>query len=301
MEIKLITRETCPICNFSSSEVIFKRKFTEETIKEYLAINFQGHANIEFLNDGDFEIVRCNKCGGSYQKHVLNDAGLAELYDQWVDPSLAEEWNKNLKSEKRDQYGYVFNLLKNHTRKETGQIKVLDFGAGFGDSLMIANELGFETYAYEFSRERIQFLTNKGIKVLEANSKMLFDLIIVNNVLEHVTYPSKELEKINLHLGKSGLVYLAVPDCPNMIKRLRIASKINDATKLHSSLMKANVGAFQHINYFTNRSLKVLLNDNGLVPLNPFRRLLFEPRSIKALIRPFYRYYFGTTFFLKKL
>jgi hypothetical protein len=75
---------------------------------------------------------------------------------------------------------------------------------------------------------------------------------------------------------------------------------IIDAKELYRVFLDASVGAFQHINFFTNYNLKLLVNNMGLRLIFPFKLALIKPLSIKSFIRPFYRYYFGTKFFLMK-
>ena len=177
---------------------------------------------------------------------------------------------------------------------------MLDYGAGFGDSLLSAKEMGFETYAYEYSTERVHFLDEKGINTIDDKNEMHFDFIMVNQILEHLSYPDEILKIITHKLNKNGLVYIAVPYCPHIEKKLKKTDNIPEAKELHRVLLDASVGAFQHLNFYTNQSLKRLLRNVGLKPINPFIQALIKPLSLKSIIRPFYRYYLGTSFFLVK-
>ena len=101
-------------------------------------------------------------------------------------------------------------------------------------------------------------------------------------------------------LNKNGLVYIAVPNCPHIVKKLEKTDNITDAKELHRVLLDASVGAFQHINFFTNYNLKLLFKKHGIKPIGPIKQSLTKPLSIKSFIRPFYQYYFRTSFFLMK-
>jgi hypothetical protein len=46
----------------TSSKIIFNRSFNKELIKEYMNVAYQGNADIEFLEDITFEIVKCSEC-----------------------------------------------------------------------------------------------------------------------------------------------------------------------------------------------------------------------------------------------
>lgn len=200
----IILRDKCPICDSTSSKTIFNRSFNEEIIKKYMEVGYQGNADIEFLKDVHYEIAKCNNCKLSYQKYVLNNVKLNELYNKWIDPQLAIKWNESNKFSYKN-YFHIFNFAKKQLKKQTSEIKVLDYGAGFGDLLILASEMGFDTYAYEYSTERIRFLESKGIKTITNNCDMLFDFIIANQVFEHLTYPKLVLEEINwLFIKSSG-------------------------------------------------------------------------------------------------
>ena|GEM_PF-981191 len=62
MKKGIISRDKCPICNSTSLKIIFNRSFNEELIKEYMNVAYQGNADIEFLEDITFEIVKCSEC-----------------------------------------------------------------------------------------------------------------------------------------------------------------------------------------------------------------------------------------------
>jgi 2-polyprenyl-3-methyl-5-hydroxy-6-metoxy-1,4-benzoquinol methylase len=302
MKEDIILRDKCPICNSTSSKSIFNRSFNEKFIKDYMNVAYQGNADIEFLEDVNFEIVKCNGCNFSYQKYVLNEKRLNDLYNKWIDPKLAQEWNEDGdKISAKNSYIFILNFAKNYLKKEPAKIKVLDFGAGFGNALILAKEMGFDSYAYEYSVERIKFLEGKGIKTIDDKNEMLFDFVIVNQVLEHITYPDEILKIIISKLDKNGLAYLDVPNCPQLEKKLLDVNNIKEPNDFQQALEKASVSAFQHLNFFTNHSLKLLFRKCGAKPISPFIQSIKNPLTVKSVLRPIYRHYFSTGFFLRKL
>jgi len=301
MKEGIILRDKCPVCNCTSSKSIYNHSFNEELVKEYMNVAYQGNSDIEFLKDVNFEIVKCKKCNHSYQKYILNEIRSNELYNKWIDPKLAQEWNENGDKVKlKQRYLKIFNYVKFISKQKPENIKVLDFGAGFGDSLIIAKDLGYDAYAYEYSFERIKILEEKGIRTIDKKSKIKFDFIIVNQILEHIAYPMAVLEKIKSKLNISGLVYIAVPNCPLIERKLKNTENIKDATELHKALLKSSVAAFQHINFFTNNTLKLLLKRSDFKPIFPLKQLLVKPINLKDSIKPFYKYYFGAGLFARR-
>jgi 2-polyprenyl-3-methyl-5-hydroxy-6-metoxy-1,4-benzoquinol methylase len=300
MKKGIIIREKCPVCRSISSKTIFLRRFNEELIKEYMMEAYQGNADIRFLEDVLFEIVKCDDCNLSYQKYVLDDELLKVLYDKWIDPKLAKDWYERGKTKRKSRYfSFILNFVKRQLKKECSKIKILDYGAGFGDFLVVAKAMEFDSYAYEFSNKRIDYLKRKGIKIIDERTEILFDFILVNQVLEHLTYPKESLKFISSKLKKDGIIFVSVPNCNKIEKKIKATKLITDAKQFHRILLDASVGAFQHINFFSNYNLKQLLKSIGLKPISPFRQIFVEP-SIKSLIRPFYKYKFGTAFFAEK-
>ena len=296
----ILSRDKCPVCNSDFLKSIFKRNFNEDIIRKYMNVAYQGNADISFLNDIDFEILKCKKCNLAFQKNVLNEEKLNELYNKWIDPKLAEEWNKQKLEEKTIIYLQILTFANNYLKKYRSNIKVLDYGAGYGDSLILAKKMGFDSYALEYSTERISYMKERGVSVIGQNSNKLFDFIIVNQILEHVTYPNGILKDIHSRLNDNGIAYLSVPNCPSIEKRLLKTDNIVDENEFHRVLLDASVGAFQHINFFTNSSFKTLVKKTDFEVITPYVQAFSNPKSIKSFIRPFYRYYFGTSFFVKK-
>ena len=294
----LILREKCPVCNSMDSKTIFSRSFNERLIKKYMNIGYHGNADITFLKDENYTIVKCRKCKLAYQENVLPEDKLNELYNEWIDPLLAQEWKERKKAQKRIHYSRVLNVAKRQIKKKIKEINVLDFGAGFGELLLVATEMGFNSFAYEYSTERIDFLERKGINVIGDSNKMLFDIIICDQILEHVTSPSEILNTISLFLNNNGVIYVSVPNCFHIERMLKKAKDVTDEKELHRLLLNASVAAFQHINFFRHSNLIMLLRMHNLININPIKQIS-KPLSINSFLRPFYKHFFGTGFFLK--
>lgn len=299
----ILERPSCLICNSHSFKSIFKRSFNEDIIKNYMIEQYSGNADIGFLQDVDFEILKCTECDFAFQSRILTDEKLNELYDQWIDPVGAREWHFNNGGGGDVRVNYYKNLLqyaKSYLKKDFEKIKFLDCGAGFGDSFLASEQLGIDSYAIEYSAERIQFLKEQGVHVIDNDDKTLFDFIIVDQILEHTTYPGEFLDNIYSKLNDNGLVYLAVPNCHSLEKKLKNVDDILDAKELHTKLFNASVGAFQHINFFNNSTLETLIKKHRFEVVFPLKHPFIKPVTLKSFLRPLYHFYYGTVFFLKK-
>ncbi|MGB7267119.1 MAG: methyltransferase domain-containing protein [Terracidiphilus sp.] len=117
--------------------------------------------------------------------------------------------------------------------------KILDFGAGPCDKTAVLQAMGFECSAYDDlqdawhvksnNRERIvAFAESAGIHFTLAKPgvglgypKAYFDMLILNDVLEHLHDSPRELMNSLLELVKpNGLLLMTVPNAGNIRKRL---------------------------------------------------------------------------------
>jgi len=301
MKKGIIERNQCPVCTSKSLKTIYKKYFNEPLLTEYINIAYQGNADIDFIKTEIFEIEKCCNCNFKFQKYVLDEEKLDELYNKWIDPKLALSWRRRSLNSKKHFYIKILNLAKKQIKVRNHKIKFLDFGAGFGDALLMAKEFNFEPYAIEYSKERIAYLKQNGISVIDEMDNKTFDFIMANQVLEHITDPLRILESIVSKLSNNGLIFLAVPNCAQLEHNLKKTENIQNASDLHKAFLEANVSAFQHINFFSNSDLKLLLKESGLKLVNPLKLAFSKPINFKSIIRPYYQHFLGTSFFLQKI
>lgn len=97
--------------------------------------------------------------------------------------------------------------------------KLLDFGSGKGQFLVIAKQRSWTCLGIETATERAKFgIRNYGLKVISEFYKegtipgAPFDLITLNHVLEHLPQPMALLkELLDTNLAEKGLLYVEVP------------------------------------------------------------------------------------------
>lgn len=97
--------------------------------------------------------------------------------------------------------------------------RLLDFGSGKGQFLVVAKQSGWDEIGVETAKERADFAREKyEVKVSQefySEGKVedgSFDLITLNHVLEHLPDPLGLLKKLlDSNLSKDGLIYVEVP------------------------------------------------------------------------------------------
>lgn len=113
---------------------------------------------------------------------------------------------------KLDRFGRNLTL-KNFGKKG----KLLDLGCGAGDFLSLATRMGWDAYGCDFDPVVIKNCKNKGLNVrlggLDAYSNLeKFDVITMNQVIEHVTEPRKILRDCYHALNNNGCLWIGTPN-----------------------------------------------------------------------------------------
>jgi SAM-dependent methyltransferase len=102
-------------------------------------------------------------------------------------------------------------ISKNFKRK----LNILDFGSGSGVNIRMLSKFGFvniyEPHLKTTKYLKLKYQNTKKFKVLKKIGKNKFDLIILADVLEHIKYDKKELERLSGNLNKNGHILITVP------------------------------------------------------------------------------------------
>lgn len=305
-----IKRLECPICRSSSSKTLFNSSYSNNEMVNYLKLEqtfgdeFWSDFDRGYFSGQSFTVAKCNNCEFIYQACILSNTGMKRLYDIWIDPQITFSRHSTLDlCSKSTVHAQRLNiLLRNFSYQKN--INVLDWGGGFGDFCSMAQCHHINVAALEFSDERKLFLENRGIQVLRPGElqENFYHFINIDQVLEHVADPVGVLKKIRNYLRDDGILYVSVPKC-NTVEKLLGSGDLSDQTFSCLSL--------QHINAFTNRTLKTACkaaNYRVLHVNNPQPGLIFSNKNIatftveliKNLIRPINYHFFNTSLFLAK-
>lgn len=140
-------------------------------------------------------------------------------------------------AEVKGVYSNIANTVMRHLQPGS---KILDFGCGPCDKTSILQFLGFQCSGYDDlqdnwhkipgNREKIlSFARECGIDFKLANDcglpfkKEFFDLVMLNNVLEHLHDSPRDLLNDLLELAKpEGLLLVTVPNAVNIRKRIDV-------------------------------------------------------------------------------
>lgn len=150
----------------------------------------------------------------------------------------------------------IWSDILNKLRKYTDKKVLLEVGIGKGELLSAALEMGYEANAVEIVEESAQNISDiLGIPIhcgdfLNYKPGRKFPIIIMGDVIEHVTDPEAALRNAFELLDDDGVLWLSTPNYESSFTRLK---KFTDPMWLEP----------YHITYFNYTGLEALLNKCG--------------------------------------
>ena len=209
---------------------------------------------VEFASFG-IDIIACKRCTLRYAAKVPIDPN--DVYEDLVyfdiiqDSYVAfHEYRKQRLG--KDRVKLIINQLGNIRGK-----KLLDIGSGSGYFLECAIEAGAECIGIEAGGHLREWSQKRlGVSIMkddidEMPSNMLFDIITMFDVVEHVLDPVALMKSVCQHLTLSGIVVVFTPNFDSIgIKYMKEKSNLIFPTG--------------HLTYFTNKSMNCLLEKVGL-------------------------------------
>lgn len=283
----VVNRDTCPLCNSVDRKILFSTKHNSPGFIDFIKYEaYYGEAFYNAFNNSPvnellYEIAECNSCQFIYLTEVLNDMGMRLLYNEWLAKEMLRvHYSKLPHIVYHDQ---LVSILRKHFRNKQ-QPTLMDFGSGYGRFVEMSVQKGFNTFAFDISSDKNNFMDNMGVTIINnlSKSKNFFHVIWLNQVLEHISAPLNIVKQLAESLTGDGLIYIAVPDCSNIKKIMAQKPLSQEQFKLLSP--------HQHINAFTNKTLKLLGINSGLTPLGmgDFLKLYnnkLTPAELKFLIK----------------
>lgn len=302
-------RSNCPICSAQNLQLLFKREFADPDFQSFLKIeptygeHFRADMQNGLLNDQHFYIMKCNSCTFIFQQYILNNTGMQKLYDKWMEPDEVRRITNSFGNFSDLMANYVHRLKYGEQHFTKRPINLMDWGAGIGNFCKLAKDMpAYVVTAYDFSGEKNRELTEYKIdtRTIGQLHEKEFDFINIDQVLEHVSDPVGLLKECSKFLSDTGLIFVSTPDC-SAIEKLIQRNNLNN--QFHECL-----SPHQHINAFTNKSMKAAANHAGLKTVfNPFLQIKTSvttsqslKMNIKNLVKPFFRQYLSTSLFFTR-
>jgi 2-polyprenyl-3-methyl-5-hydroxy-6-metoxy-1,4-benzoquinol methylase len=193
--------------------------------------------------------VKCDKCKNlySYNFPVINMGDINGKYTRnFNDDYIKPRYSLRVYSE-------IFNKCKNITQGN----EYLEIGIGGGEMLAAAMEMGYNVDAVEICREDCEKVASvlgidiKWCDFLKFETTKKYDVIIMGDVLEHISEPVRALEKAKQLLNEDAVLWLSTPNYNSGFSRLM---KFKDAMWNQKN----------HFTYFSYETLLPILHQVGL-------------------------------------
>ena len=243
MSIKVL----CNLCGSDHYTVVYDTRIKEQEDNYSDSYKITDHSVSVAVR-----LVKCCKCGLIYMNPRTDHT---KIHNNYI--SMADDFYVQEGAGRRKSADFILKYLEKINKKG----RILDVGCATGFLLDQARKQGWEVYGVELSAWAVDYAKNKlqlpnitqGL-LKEANYPAnFFDVVVLKDVIEHLTDPKETLEQIRYVLKPSGIMCCNTPDIDSL------ASKILGAKWW---------GIKQsHLFYFNKNSLSALFKATGFVPL----------------------------------
>lgn len=192
--------------------------------------------------------MKCGGCGNLYAYNfpVWNMGEINGHYTSKTEGQVLTPRNQLVK------YSNIFN----HIKEFNPGTKYLEVGVGNGEMLAVALEMGYDVSAVEICKEDCENISGAlGVDIvwsdfLKYKSEQKYDVIIMGDILEHVSKPIDALQKAYELLNDNGILWLSTPNFNSAFTRMR---KFTDPMWNQKN----------HFTYFSYEGLEPFLKKNG--------------------------------------
>jgi 2-polyprenyl-3-methyl-5-hydroxy-6-metoxy-1,4-benzoquinol methylase len=219
----------CPLCNSRDIDMFYESDTIEVgTINGKVKINSK--------------VSGCNQCGFVFLAPRKSQRWYSKFYKN-QNRTIGDRDKKEHTKKQKAEYDFI-------TKHVNHKLNVFDIGAFDGGLLSHFKKNGWVVSGNELSSVSCDFAkVNHDIDLI--NDTEITDeqyLITCSNVLEHIYDINEFMNEVTTKLIKNGYLYIEVPN-------LEYCAKWNNISEFF---------IFQHLNYFTPRTLKCLLQKHGL-------------------------------------
>lgn len=222
----------------------------------------------------------CTNCG--YEKSDFEPAINNMIAHEKIDEQQRE---KGLRALRMANYGKLLDAIEK-IRPAPG--KLLDVGCAHGWFLEAANERGYDTLGIEPDQQFIAIAPH-GIsirqgffpEILEETAQ--FDVIVFNDVLEHMPDVKTVLSGCKKYLKPGGVLVINLPSTAGMFYNVARLLSTFGISSFFSRLWQEGFPS-PHLHYFNPTNLRLLLQSNGFAEVSCGRLPTLRLRGLFARV-----------------
>jgi len=215
--------------------------------------------------DGKFySIIQCDFCKFSTLSPMPTDKELTQFYTQKYNGKTKtnilefknpEDFIKTNKSVYEDMSNRLLDIEKiANISNNQKRLSLLDVGCSYGHMVYVAGRRGYLSKGVDLDTESVSYgVTKLGLPlkvgtIYDVKSK--FDIITQWMSLEHVLDPNNQVSEVYNCLNDNGIYAGSVPNMGGYYAKLK-------GRKWY------NIVPPEHVNYFNNDNLRMMLKDKG--------------------------------------
>jgi SAM-dependent methyltransferase len=207
---------------------------------------------------GTFALLQCGSCGHAFLRGEFPPELLRDLYSNYYPRATFDLERYQPYQEKSGLKAWLAGEKCSAYRWVPRNVRVLDIGCGFGESLGYHRARGCDVYGVEADEnirrvsERFGYKVHVGLFDPGAYEANFFDFVTMGQVIEHVTNPVQTLRGIAQVLKPGGVAILSTPNTDGWGAKVFCRRWIN----WHAPY---------HLQFFTPYSMQLAAEQAGLV------------------------------------
>jgi 2-polyprenyl-3-methyl-5-hydroxy-6-metoxy-1,4-benzoquinol methylase len=285
-----IRRSSCPVCDSEDLKNRYCESYESDEIKTYLNDFYipQGGVEHEFLKATDYSLMHCSNCDLVFQENIPNDDLMFKLYEQWIKADIILKQQNEYPLWYYETYSNQIIDIISFFKKQPSELRLLDFGMGWGKWCLMAKAFGCNVYGLELSEARIDYAEKNGIEVLSEVelTNHEFDYINTDQVFEHIPNPNETLQGLLKRLKPDGVIKISVPNGNSIDEVLKHMDW--NAKKVEPNSLNA-VAPLEHINCFKTKTILTLAKQFDLQEIDiPRSKINYKSKKdfIKKSLKP---------------
>lgn len=167
---------------------------------------------------GSFQLLECAQCGHAFLKGAFSGAELGNLYSNYYPRSSFDLDSHQPYGETGGFKAWLNGDKSAPFRWVPRDVRVLDIGCGFGESLGYYQSRGCDAYGVEADEnirrvaERFGYKVHVGLFDQSLYEPNFFDYVTMGQVIEHVSDPVETLRGVHRILKPGGVAILSTPN-----------------------------------------------------------------------------------------
>jgi SAM-dependent methyltransferase len=231
----------CPVCGATDNLLKIKENYDER-----------------YGYPGTFPLLKCTNCGHAFLKGEFSPELLQELYSSYYPRSTFDLGSHRPYQEISAFKAWLDGARSSAFRWVPRNVRVLDIGCGFGESLGYHQARGCDVYGVEADQtirlvaERFGYKVHVGLFDPKLYPGDFFDYVTMDQVIEHVANPIATMRGISQILKSGGVAILSTPNAQGWGAKLFGRRWINWHTPYH-------------LQFFSVRSMQLAAGQAGLI------------------------------------